>query len=239
MLKKIAVGVTVLGTTALGAYALFIRPWHLHWGATDEEIHQSLAGDALISHPKMESTRAITIQARPADIWPWLVQIGLGRGGLYSYDWLENLLPSSAIGAGITNAERIIPEFQHLEAGDSIPISPTTGLTVAEIVPNQVLALRLTMHPLTGMPVDPNDPALDAYLDWSWTFALHELDEQATRLIARVRADYQPRLLLAPLVYLVEPAHFMMERKMLLGIKQRVEKVERSVRIERPVVMET
>jgi hypothetical protein len=67
MLKKISVGIATLGVTAAGAYALFIRPWHLHWGATEEKVHQSLPGDAWISHPKMESTRAITIQARPPE----------------------------------------------------------------------------------------------------------------------------------------------------------------------------
>jgi hypothetical protein len=177
----------------------------------------------------MESTRATTIQARPGDVWSWLVQMGTGRAGWYSYAWLENLLRSLAVGAGITNAQQIIPAFQHLEVGDSIPLSPTTGLTVAALDPPHVLALRVSMSFLTGMPFAPDEPMPDAYLDGSWVFALEALDEQTTRLIERVRADYQPRLWLAPLVYLLaEPAFFVMERKMLLGIKQRAEK-ERSM----------
>ena len=228
MFKQISVGLAALGATAAGAYALFIRPWHLHWGATGEEIHQFLPGDALVPHPKMESTRAITIQARPADIWPWLVQMGTGRAGWYSYDWLENQLPTSAVGAGISNAERIIPEYQDLQVGDSIPMSPTTGCTVVEIDPPNVLALRATISPLTGMPVDPNAPKPGNFFDGSWVFVLKELGEQATRVIERMRADYQPRLWYAPLVYLLlEPATFVMERKMLLGIKQRVERASR------------
>jgi hypothetical protein len=221
MFKQISVG---LAATAAGAYALVIRPWHLHWGATEEEAHQPLPGDAWIPLPKMESTRAIAIRAQPADIWPWLVQMGTGRAGWYSYDWLENLLPRGAIGAGISNAEQIIPAFQQLEVGESIPLSPTTGFTVAEIDPAHVLALRVTMSPLTGMPLDPHEPELHAYFDGSWVFVLKELDEQTTLLIERLRADYQPHLWLAPIVYLLlEPVFFMMERKMLLGIKQRAE----------------
>ncbi len=201
MVKKICLGLATLGTTAAGAYALFIRPWHLHWGATDEEVHQPMPGDDLVKHPLYEATRAITIKARPAEIWPWLVQMGTGRAGWYSYDWLENLLlPESAVGSGISNAERIIPEFQDLKVGGSIPLSPTTGWTVAAIEPNQALVLRITMHPLTGMPVERNDSKPGAYLDGSWTFALHEFDGQTTRLIERVRADYRPRLWIAPLV---------------------------------------
>jgi hypothetical protein len=97
MFKQISVGLAALGATAVGTYALVIRPWHLHWGATEKEAHQPMPGDAWIPHPKMESTRAIAIRARRADIWPWLVQMGTGRAGWYSYAWLENLLPSSAI----------------------------------------------------------------------------------------------------------------------------------------------
>ncbi len=239
---------------------MFIRPWHVHWGVIDEEVHQPLPDDVLIPHPKMETTRAITIQAQPADIWPWLVQMGTGRAGWYSYARLENLLPRSARCAEITNAEQIIPEFQHLKAGDSIPLSPTTGLTVAAIDPPHVLTLRATVSPQTGMPLDTQEPKPDAYLDGSWVFVLEALDEQVTRVIERVRIDYQPHLRLAPFVYLIlEPATFVMERKMLLGIKRRAEKgrskeaAERSsplvvthtskgdrpVRTERPIVRET
>jgi hypothetical protein len=107
----------------------------------------------------------------------------------------------------------------------NIPLSPTTGLTVAAIDPPHVLALRVTMSFLTGMPLAPDEPKPDAYLDGSWAFVLEEIDEQTTRLIERVRADYRPHLRLAPFVYLLlEPAFFVMERKMLLGIKQRAEK---------------
>ena len=84
MFKQISVGLAAIGAVTAGAYALFIRSWHFHWGATDEEVHQPLPGDAWIPYPKMETTRAITIQARPADVWSWLVQMETGRAGWYS-----------------------------------------------------------------------------------------------------------------------------------------------------------
>jgi hypothetical protein len=235
LFKQMGVGLAALGAVTAGAYALFIRPWQLHWGATREEVHQPLPGDALLPHPKMETTGAITIRARPADVWSWLVQMGTGRAGWYSYAWLENLLPRGAIGAGITNAQQIIPEFQHLEVGESIPLSPTTGLTVAALDAPHVLGLRVAMSFLTGMPFAPDEPKPTAYLDGSWVFVLEALNEQNTRLIERLRADYQPHFWLAPLVYLLaEPVFFMMERKMLLGIKQRAERGRSREAVEGP-----
>lgn len=220
MLKKIGVGLASLGATAAGAYALFIRPWHLHWRATNEEVHQSMPGDDLVPRVLMESTRAITINAPAEVVWPWLVQIGQGRGGFYSYDWLEKLLSLD-----IHSADRILSEYQSLVVGDPVQLAPGSGMTVALIDPPHMLALRVTMSPLTGLPIDQEDPKPDVYFDGSWVFVLKELGEQTTRVIERMRADYQPRLWLAPLVYLLlEPVAFVMERKMLLGIKQRAER---------------
>jgi hypothetical protein len=88
----------------------FLRLWRTKWGATDAEIHRSLPGDDLVPHSKWGWTHAITICASAAEVWPWLMQMGQDRGGLYSYEWLEN-----RVGCDIHNADRIIPEFQHLE----------------------------------------------------------------------------------------------------------------------------
>jgi hypothetical protein len=87
----------------------FLRSWHTK-GATDIEVHQSLPGNDLVPHPKWRWTHAITTHASATEVWPWLVQMGQGRDGMYSYEWLENL-----VGCDIHNADRIIPEFQHLE----------------------------------------------------------------------------------------------------------------------------
>ena len=95
------------------AYAKVVRPWHLRWGATDEEIDESYPGDAIVPRPQVASTRALTINAPVEDVWPWLVQIGQGRGGFYSYTWFENLFLTH-----MKNADRILPQFQRLEVGE-------------------------------------------------------------------------------------------------------------------------
>ncbi len=116
MFKKIGIGLAALGAVLFGVYFRFIRPWQLRWGATDEEVARAMSGDEVVKQPTFNATRAVTIQARPEEIWPWLVQIGCKRAGWYSYDWIDNL--------GIPSANRIVPELQHLEVGDLIPFSP-------------------------------------------------------------------------------------------------------------------
>ena len=129
MFKKLAMVLATLGAAA-GVYLVFIRPWQLRWGATDEEVARPMPGDDVVKQATFNATRAVTIQARPEEIWPWLVQIGIKRAGWYSYDWLDNL--------GHHSAERIIPEFQHLEVGDRVPLSPdgTQGPVVKALDPN-------------------------------------------------------------------------------------------------------
>ena len=190
----------IMGSLAPWAYLLAVRPWHLRWGATEDETRRTLPGDELVAHPAWESTRAVTIQAPASEIWPWLVQMGQGRGGLYTYDWLENLA-----GLDIHSADRIIPELQHLEIGDSVGFSAEGEPKVAAIEPNRLLTLHISSN-------------------FSWAFVLEKPDERTTRLILRSRIDAKPRQLFA-LAYslFVELPHFIMERKMLLGIKERAE----------------
>jgi hypothetical protein len=212
-MRGIAVG------TGLALYHLVMRPWQLDWGATRAEARQDHPGDELIPRAVYGTTRAITIRASAADVWPWLVQIGYGRGGFYSYDWLEN-----TGGLDITSADRIVPEYQDLALGDVVHIAPETPLTVTALEPNRALVLHNVMNPFSAQIVDPNHPEPGPYIDWTWAFLLKELDTATTRLVTRVRADYQPRWL-APLAYtMLEPVHFIMERKMLLGIKERAER---------------
>jgi hypothetical protein len=99
------------------AYVLIARRWHLRWGATDEETRKALPGDELVPRPVAEMTRALTINAPAREIWPWMVQMRAGGGGLYSYDWLENLA-----GLGIHSTDRIVPEYQDLKEGDVFPL---------------------------------------------------------------------------------------------------------------------
>ena len=189
------------GAAALAAYALFVRPWHLRWGATEEELEMSLPGDELVEHPRLNATRAITISVPVEDVWPWLVQVGQKRGGFYSYTWLENL-----VGCDMHNANQIVPDWQDLKVGDEVWLHPKAP-------PLKVLAI---------------EPGRAIVLENSWTFCLLPVDDHTTRLIIRGCGQFNPDLKNALLNLILwrgvlEPAHFIMERKMMLGIKQRAE----------------
>ncbi len=206
MVKKLYTGITTLVRVVSwvsGVYILFIRPWHLRWGATDEEIQRPMPGDDQVPHPMLQATRAVTIKASAAEIWPWLIQMGYRRAGWYSYDILDN--------DGI-HVNRIIPELQHLEVGEVMKTDSEGGFTVAAIDPNRSLVLVIR----------------NLYAQVSSTIFLDEIDKEQTRLIIRLRANYKPGLW-TTLFYLVfEPGDFVMMRKELLGIKKRVEQMRRS-----------
>jgi hypothetical protein len=93
------------------------RRWHLRWGATDTEVALPMPGDDLCPHAQYRTTRAVTINAPPAAVWPWLVQAGGGRAGFYSNDLLDNL--------GRSSATIIVPALQDLEVGQWVPLSPS------------------------------------------------------------------------------------------------------------------
>jgi len=188
----------------VAAYLLMIRPWHREWGATDDEIGQDMPADDIVKNPNyLVTTRAITINAKPEEIWPWLVQMGYKRGGLYSYDWLDRL-------AGILDrpsADRILPEFQDLRPGDEIPLGSGPGWPVKSMDPNR------------SMVFDIEQPGI--HLTWSW--GLSPIDASSTRLILRIRGNMKITPGQAPLFAFMDPAEFVMVRKMLSGLKQRVE----------------
>jgi hypothetical protein len=199
--KARIVGGVAAGAATLAAYLFVIRPWHLRWGATEREVETPLLGDELVAAPKINATHAITINAPASAVWPWLVQIGQNRGGFYSYTWLENL-----VGCHMRNADHIHPEWQELKVGDEVWLHPKAP-------------------PLHVLKVEPG---LSIVLEKCWTFVLQPIDERTTRLIVRGRGDYNPdfkNILLNFIFWRVifEPAHFIMERKMMLGIKQRAE----------------
>jgi len=208
------------GAVAAASYAWVIRPWTLRWGATRSEVEMALPGDDLIAFPKINSTRAITIGARPAEVWPWLAQLGQGRGGFYSYDWIENMM-----GLDIHNTDRVLPEYQHIKVGELVPLAPNGfGVPVAFVEPEETLVLHGDTRQGTEgiqIPLKPGD-----YMAVSWGFYLFERLDGATRLVARWRADWAPSVQNA-LFYRVflEPGAFLMERKMLLGIKERAERL--------------
>lgn len=198
-------------------YILAVRPRLLTWGATAQEATGPLPGDELVRTPRMQSTRAVTIAAPAGEIWPWLLQLGAGRGGMYSYDALEN-----AARLGMHSADRILPDFQHLGIGDVIPLSPDVGIPVRRLDPGSVLGLAGTMNPLTGK-ISPSGDVPGPRLELGWTFVLQRVDSRTTRLLSRTRYDFSPPALGVVLRPLLEPLQFLMERRMLLGIKSRAE----------------
>jgi hypothetical protein len=194
----------VVALTVAGVYWFPIRRWTGHWGATSSDLTRVMAGDGLVVDPAFSYTTAILINARPEHIWPWLVQMGYQRGGLYSYDWLDRLFGF----LDRPSATRILPEFQHLAVGDAIPLPRGRRWPVAVIEPHR--ALVLDMRNMDGF-------------DWVWQFGLYPIDENRTRLVSR--SHVRPLSVWATLfsVCVIEPAGFFMTRRMLLGLKQRAE----------------
>jgi hypothetical protein len=175
-----------------------------------------MPGDELVPRPKITSTRAITIDAPPREVWPWLVQIGQGRGGFYSYDALENL-----VRCDIHSADRIIPQLQQLDPGDLIRLAPAGGpcFRVSRAQPPSIVILA-GADPKTQVasPI----PATPEELASTWQWVLHPSDNgRRTRLVARQRLSYPRRQ--SALWHLVQPVSFVMERRMLHGIKARAE----------------
>jgi hypothetical protein len=203
-----SVATGALTAAAVAGTVATLRSRALRWGATRGEVDSALPGDELILHPGLSATRAITIRADAAAVWPWVAQLGQGRGGFYSYDALENL-----VGCNIHSADVIVPEWQPIAVGDEIRLHPDGGLQVALVDPGRALVLR------GGVPMGTTPPPYD----FTWTFVVHDAPGGNARLLVRERYGYVKDW--APL--LVEPASlisFLMSRRMLLGIKARAER---------------
>jgi hypothetical protein len=201
-------------TAVLATYALVVRRWHLRWGATDSEVLETLPGDELIVHPDLVSTRAISIAADAGRVWPWLAQLGQGRGGFYSYDILENVVAR----CDIHSANRIVPEWQSIEVGDPVHLHPDVALDVVLVEPGRHLVLR------GGVPMTSADAAnAQSPFDFTWTFVLHDTPNGGTRLVMRERYGYTQAWARA-VVEPVEAVSFVMSQKMLRGIRDRAER---------------
>jgi hypothetical protein len=191
------------------AYLAAVRPSVLHWGSTRDEVRDQLPGDEIVSRPSWQSTRAVDIAAPVEQVWPWLAQMGEDRGGLYSYDWLENLA-----GLEFHSADRIVPEWQTVQVGGIVRFAPGQDtMVVTQAEPNRCLVWRV-LNPSTHQPADA-----------TWAFVIRRIDATRTRLIQRFRFGAGPPIL-ATIFYaaLIEIPHFVMERKMLLGIRARAER---------------
>ena len=188
----------------LGAlYALWIRPRQLHWGATPAEISRAMPADGIIPDPAFDATRAITIRARPAEIWPWLVQMGFGRAGFYGYDLIEN--PGN--GAGIRSTREILPRFQHPRPGDPLPLSVAATLIYGPIEPNHYMVWLGSNHPPSG----------------AFVWELVPIDANQTRLISRIRWNYLSTPAMFALGVFTEFADHVAVRAILRGVRDRAE----------------
>lgn len=214
--KSLVAGMAI-GSAAIAAYVRLVRPWLLRWGTSDDEVRRPLPGDDLVPQPRLVATHAVTIHAPALDVWQWLVQMGQGRGGFYSYDWIENWM-----GLDIHNSDRILPEFQDLKKGDLMPLAPGGfGVPVAILEPCHALVLHGDTR--LGTPVietlRPGD-----FFNITWGWFLEPVDDHTTRLVERWRADWNPSRQNELFVRVfLEPGAFLMERKMLLGIQERAE----------------
>ena len=177
-------------------YLWVIKPWHMTWGTTHDEAVRPMPGDDLIPGAG-QATRAIAIQAAPEDLWPWLVQLGYGKAGWYSYDWIDNDFQPSA--------DRILPEHQQLEPGDKILMMPGMGFVVNSIDPPRAIVSVL------------EDGST------SWCLALYPDRDGSTRLVSRWRPKFELTPATFFLTMLSEPGTFIMEQKMLRTIRDRVE----------------
>lgn len=191
------------------AYAALARPWHLRWGATDAEVVGALPGDELVADPVSVTTRAVTVMAPPEAIWPWLAQLGQGKGGFYSYELIENLL-----GCQIDNAEAVVPAWQQVRPGDLVRMAPRADMPpafeVAGVEPGRALVLG-------------HREGLRAAAPWSdsWQFVIVPVDGRSSRLIVRSRSGAS----VAAMSWALEPGIFVMEQRMLRGIKERAEQL--------------
>jgi hypothetical protein len=197
--------------------APLLRRWYNHWGATSDEAATPLPGDELVPDVRMSSTRAVTIHAPPAQVWPWLAQIGQGRGGFYRYDELANL-----VGCHIHSTHQILAEYQQLGVGDVIRLAGEGGPSyrVERAEPPNLLVL---VAPSTDRAAPQAKPAGSEEFMATWQWSLGPVDDGAqTRLVVRQRYQY-PRSQ-SILWHLIEPVDFVMEKRMLHGIKSRAEK---------------
>jgi hypothetical protein len=202
-------GLALAGAAAVAAYQLALRPWFEQWGATPEELQAVLPGDELVPTPAFTRTKGLTIQAPVAQVWPWLVQLGQGKAGFYSYEFIENRV----LGCDIHNSSQIVPEWQNPQVGDPVRMYPPDKqgpppYVVAQVEPNH--ALILGHKDETGQWFD------------TWQFVLQPLPDGRTRLIHRVRSGSMG------VWDALQFAYFVMERGMVLGIKERAEMLART-----------
>ncbi len=202
--RRLALALSTVFSVAVCMVWLVYRPWALTWGATREEMHRVMPGDSVMEDATFDATRGVTIRAAPSDIWPWLVQMGYGRAGFYSYDKLDN--------DGIPSADSILPIYQDLEVNDFLPIGRNTSIPVTVLEPERFLVL---VFPGGG----------GAFANGTWATGLYSVGPNETRLVTRLRA--RPRRVSTRM--LMDLFEIVMMRKHMLGIKNRAEALARGL----------
>lgn len=213
------------GGAAIIAGTVILRPplqnRYRRWNTSGDEAARALPGDERVPDPLVTQTLAVTIDARPAEVWPWLAQIGQERGGMYSYELLENIARCQ-----MRNADRIVPAWE-LRVGNLVRLGPP-GYPVHSVVGLERgrWLLLAGADIKTGEVPDPPQPGQAEYTNYSWVFFLEERPDGTTRLITRNRLDYAPRSFAFKVIWqwITDPIGFVMTRKMLLEIKRRAEK---------------
>jgi hypothetical protein len=212
-LTRIAAALAALSAIAYPATWLLGR----RWGATRSEASCELPGDALVPDVASQTTMAITIDAPPEDVWPWLVQMGVDRAGLYSLLWVENGL----FRLGVSNADRIHPEWQDLKVGDLIAFMPEgypggrRGPVVTELAPDRAFVLCMGNDPTT--------------CPGTWQFVLNGEWNGTTRLLLRSRSSANRSFLARLSDLILEPGYAVMSVAMLRGIRERAERSARDI----------
>jgi hypothetical protein len=206
----------------LGIYLmllLLLHPWYTNWGATAAEQEQALPGDEFIPDARTQVTRAVAIDAPPEVIWPWLMQMGVDRAGLYTYTWFEN----GVLRLDVTNADKIVPRWQDLKIGDIVAYTPEDYPT------GRTGPLVIAMEPKHALIMCGGDSAENC--PRTWQIVLEEQADGSTRLLARWRSSVESARVGVFGEMPLEIGYFVMERKMHLGIKERAEKNNDSVSI--------
>ena len=216
-----------IGVVAATAYGVWVRPRLMRWGATDEEVAGRYPGADLVPDGNRAATMAVTIEAPPEQVWPWLVQMGGDRGGWYSWDVLDN--------GGRPSAHEVHPEWQGLALGDYVKYwtrsGPVDAWEVAALEPNRFLGLR-GLTDLRGRNLDPSQPRPSAYIEGLWGFQLKELPGGRARLVIGGYQAFRPRWIERFVVsWLYIPVVWIMQARMLVVLKRNI---ERRLAVESP-----
>lgn len=215
--------VVIAGLGLLGVYAFGVRPRLVRWGATDDEVQRPYPGAHIIPGGKRGTTMAITINAPPSAVWPWLAQMGVDRAVWYTWDYWRPL--------GRRSADRIHPEWQDISVGHHMPSVPDGSVwwEVAALEPERFLGLRMSVD-LRGRPFDPRKTRPRFYTDSLWAFLLEPLPGERTRLVVSGYWAFRPKWLQGIVnFFLIEPSTWIMQTRQFKGLKVRAEREPRPV----------